>query len=160
LPHPKACGAASCRSPANAGDARDRAACTAPVGRAEPAGCTSTYPDTATQARRTAGTEPDLHRHLLAHALLAPMVLREAGSAQPDPLFEQIPRRHTDKSAYVNDRALPAPLTAHWAQTAQRFGLLGGVVADTDGVDRLRAITREADRIERVPRAPGSNRRT
>lgn len=195
------------------------------------AGCASAYPDEATQAWRTAGTESDLRRHMLSHALLAPnphnrqpwvadltqpgriglvcdgerllpetdpfgrqiligcgafielaviaaaergvavdvqlfpdgapaadalprgtrvatLQLRDPGSAQPDPLFAQIARRHTNKGAYAADRALPASLTSQWAQTAQRFGLASGVVADADGMNRLRAITREAYEIE------------
>lgn len=79
---------------------------------------------------------------------VALLQLREAGSARPDPLFAQITRRHTNKAAYANDRPLPAALTAQWAQTAQRFGLAGGVVADAPGMSRLRAITREAYEIE------------
>lgn len=81
---------------------------------------------------------------------VAVLQLREAGSAGPDPLFAQIPRRHTNKTAYASDRALPAQLTAQWAQTAQRFGLVSGVVADAGGTERLRAITREAYEIESV----------
>lgn len=79
---------------------------------------------------------------------VALLQLREAGSARPDPLFAQIPRRHTNKAAYANDRPLPVALTAQWVQTAQRFGLAGGVVADAPGMSRLRAITREAYEIE------------
>lgn len=79
---------------------------------------------------------------------VAVLQLREAGSARPDPLFAQIPQRHTNKTAYANDRALPAQLTVQWAQTAQRFGLASGVVANAGGMDRLRAITREAYEIE------------
>jgi hypothetical protein len=81
---------------------------------------------------------------------VAVLQLREPGSARPDPLFAQIPRRHTNKTAYANDRALPAQLTMQWAQTAHRFGLISGVVADAAGMDRLRAITREANEIESV----------
>lgn len=197
------------------------------------AGCSSTYPEGATQAWRTAGTETDLRRHMLAHALLAPnphnrqpwvadlrhpgriglvcdgerllpetdpfgrqiligcgafielaviaaaergvavdvqlfpdgapapdalprgtrvavLHLRESGSARPDPLFAQIPKRHTNKNVYVANRPLPAQLISLWAQTAQRFGLTSGVVADASGMDRLRAITREAYEIENV----------
>lgn len=81
---------------------------------------------------------------------VAVLQLRQTGSAQPDPLFAQIPRRHTNKTAYANDRELPAQLTAQWAQTAQRFGLTSGVVTDAGGKERLRAITREANEIESV----------
>jgi len=197
------------------------------------AGCASSYPEEATQAWRAAGTETDLRRHMLAHALLAPnphnrqpwmadltqpgriglicdgerllpetdpfgrqiligcgafielaviaaaergvavdvqlfpdgapaadalprgarvavLQLRESGSANPDPLFAHIPYRHTNKNAYATDRAIPAQLTSQWMQTAQRFGLTSGLVADTGGMDRLRSITREAYQIESV----------
>ena len=43
---------------------------------------------------------------------------------------------------------MPAELTAQWGQTARRFGLASGVVADPSGMARLRAITREAYEIE------------
>jgi hypothetical protein len=79
---------------------------------------------------------------------VAVLQLRGAGSAPPDPLFAQIPHRHTLKAAYANDRALPAALTAQWVQTAQRYGLVGGVVAGGDGLARLRTVTREAYEIE------------
>jgi hypothetical protein len=79
---------------------------------------------------------------------VAVLQLREAGSARPDPLFAYVARRHTNKAAYANDRALPAQLAAQWAQTAQRFGLASGVVADAGGMGRLRTITREAYEIE------------
>lgn len=68
---------------------------------------------------------------------VAVLQLREMGSAQPDPLFAQISRRHTNKTAYANDRALPAQLTAQWDQTARRFGLVSEVVADAGSMDRL-----------------------
>lgn len=196
-------------------------------------GCSSTYPEAATQAWHAATAETDVRRHMLAHALLAPnphnrqpwiadlsqpgrigllcdgqrllpetdpfgrqiligcgafielaviaaaergvavqvqafpdgapapdalpqgtrvalLQLGEAGSARPDPLFAQIPLRRTNKAAYANDRALPAPLAGQWAQTARRFGLASGVVLDADGMDRLRVITREAQQIETV----------
>lgn len=197
------------------------------------AGCALEYPDEATQAWRTAGTETDLRRHMLAHALLAPnphnrqpwiadlrqpgcislvcndaqllpqtdpfgrqivigcgafielavmaaaergvavevqlfpdgapaadalprntrvalLQLRNPGSARPDPLFAQIPLRHTNKNVYENERRLPAELIAQWMQIAQRFGLASGVVDSSTAMERLRAITREAYEIESV----------
>lgn len=81
---------------------------------------------------------------------VAVLHLRESGSAEPDPLFAQIPKRHTNKNAYAADRPLPAQLMSQWTQTAQRFGLTSGVEADPGGMDRLRAITREAYEIESV----------
>lgn len=81
---------------------------------------------------------------------VAVLQLREPGSAQPDPLFAQIARRHTNKSAYASGRAVPEPLAAQWSLTAQRFGLASGRVTDAGGMERLRAITREAYEIECV----------
>lgn len=81
---------------------------------------------------------------------VATLHLRAPGSAKPDPLFAQIPHRRTNKNAYAADRAIPAPLTSQWAQTTQRLGLMGGLVTDAGGRDRLRAITREANEIESV----------
>lgn len=81
---------------------------------------------------------------------VATLQLRGADSARPDPLFAQIPNRHTNKNAYAADRALPVQLTAQWTQTAKGFGLVSGVVAEAGGMDRLRSITREAYEIENL----------
>lgn len=79
---------------------------------------------------------------------VATLVLGEPGSAPADPLFAQIVRRHTRKSAYANDRALPPTLVGNWAETASRFGLHSGLVTGAAAMDPIRRITREAYEIE------------
>lgn len=79
---------------------------------------------------------------------VATLVLGEAGSASADPLFAQIVRRHTRKTAYANDRALPEALVRSWDETASRFGLRSGVAAGAAAMDPIRRITREAYEIE------------
>ena len=79
---------------------------------------------------------------------VATLVLGEPGSAPADPLFAQIVRRHTRKSAYANDRALPPTLVGNWAETASRFGLRSGLVSGAAAMDPIRRITREAYEIE------------
>lgn len=89
-----------------------------------------------------AGAPDDLA--LPAGTRVATLRLGAAGSAQPDPLFAAVPRRRTNKTAYANDRALPAPLLADWATTASRHGLRSGVVAGAAAMAPVRTITREA----------------
>jgi hypothetical protein len=79
---------------------------------------------------------------------VATLFLGDQGSAPADPLFAQIVRRHTRKSAYANDRALPDTLVRNWVETASRFGLRSGVASDAAAMDPIRRITREAYEIE------------
>ena len=79
---------------------------------------------------------------------IATLVLGEPGSAAADPLFAQIVRRHTRKSAYANDRALPESLLRNWGETATRFGLRTGAATGAAAMDPIRKITREAYEIE------------
>jgi hypothetical protein len=95
------------------------------------------FPDGAPDGERL----PPGHR-------VAVLRLRGPGSARPDPLFAQIPRRHTAKSVYAAERALPDGLAERWIRTARDFGLTAGVISDAPGMNRLRAITREAHEIE------------
>ena len=81
---------------------------------------------------------------------VATLTLGPAGSAATDPLFAQIVRRHTQKSAYANDRPLPAALPAAWVATAQALGLRAGLVTADASMTNLRRITREAYEIECV----------
>lgn len=81
---------------------------------------------------------------------VATLVLGEPGSAQADPLFAQIVRRHTRKTAYANDRALPDALLRSWDETAGRFGLRSGVATGAAAMDPIRRITREAYEIESI----------
>jgi hypothetical protein len=79
---------------------------------------------------------------------VATLVLGEPGSAPADPLFAQIVRRHTRKTAYANDRPLPEAMARSWAETATRFGLRSGVASGKVAMDPIRRITREAYEIE------------
>ena len=79
---------------------------------------------------------------------VATLVLGEPGSATAEPLFAQITRRHTRKSVYASDRAVPETLVSSWAETATRFGLVSGVATGTAAMDPIRKITREAFEIE------------
>ncbi len=76
--------------------------------------------------------------------------LGPAGSAPADPLFAQIPRRHTNKTAYADGRPLPPELVDAWAETARGAGLRSGVVTEPATIASLRQITREAFEIECV----------
>ena len=87
-------------------------------------------------------------RELPKGSRVATLVLGEPGSAPADPLFAQIVRRHTRKSAYANDRALPETLLRSWDETATRFGLRSGVATGAAAMDPIRRITREAYEIE------------
>jgi hypothetical protein len=85
---------------------------------------------------------------LPAGARVATLTLGADGSAKPDPLFAQIARRHTRKTAYDSSRALPDTLPAAWTATAQAFGLRAGLVTGEAAMAPLRKITREAFEIE------------
>ncbi|MBU3739231.1 MAG: twin-arginine translocation pathway signal protein [Rhodoferax sp.] len=79
---------------------------------------------------------------------VATLVLGEPGSAPADALFAQISRRHTRKTAYAMDRALPEALVRNWGETAAGFGLRSGVASGAAAMDPIRRITREAYEIE------------
>jgi len=81
---------------------------------------------------------------------VATLTLGEPGSAKADPLFAQIVRRHTRKTAYAPGRALPEVLVAGWGEAARAFGLRGGVVTGDAAMDPIRRITREAYEIEAI----------
>ena len=87
-------------------------------------------------------------RELPKGSRVATLVLGEPGSAPADPLFAQIVRRHTRKSAYASDRALPETLLRSWDEMATRFGLRIGVATGAAAMDPIRRITREAYEIE------------
>lgn len=89
--------------------------------------------------------EPDAHE-LPGGRAVARLVLHP-GAAR-DPLFAQLRRRHTHKGAYDSTRAVaPADWAALVARAGER-GVPGGAVSAPAHVDALRAITREAYRIE------------
>ena len=106
-------------------------------------------------AQRGLGVQVDLFpegapaaNKLPAGARVATLTLGADGSAKPDPLFAQIARRHTRKTAYDSSRALPDTLPAAWTATAQAFGLRAGLVTGEAAIAPLRKITREAFEIE------------
>jgi len=78
---------------------------------------------------------------------VATLILGEPGSTPTDPLFAQIVRRHTRKTAYASDRMVPEALAQNWAETASRLSLRSGVAAGA-AMDPIRRITREAYEIE------------
>lgn len=89
-------------------------------------------------------------RALPAGTRVARLRLGRPGEARPDALFAHIERRHTNKSAYANDRPLDPALLQAWAGTAARFGLRSGVVHEPARLAGLRRIAREAYEIECV----------
>lgn len=95
-----------------------------------------------------AGSPAD--RELPKGSRVATLVLGEPGSAPADPLFGQIVRRHTRKTAYANDRPLPEALVRSWSETATRLGLRSGVASGAAAMDPIRRITREAYEIETI----------
>ena len=106
-------------------------------------------------AQRGLGVQVDLFpegapaaNKLPAGTRVATLTLGADGSAKPDPLFAQIARRHTRKTAYDSSRALPDTLPATWTATAQAFGLRAGLVTGEAAMAPLRKITREAFEIE------------
>ena len=87
-------------------------------------------------------------RSLPAGTVVATLTPGPAGSAQRDPLYAAIARRHTAKGAYAEGRALPEALTSAWVETARRHGLQAGTVTKPEPLAALRRITREAYEIE------------
>jgi len=79
---------------------------------------------------------------------VATLTLGAPGSAGPDPLFAQITRRHTEKTAYSSDRTLPVALPDAWVQTARTLGLRVGLKLGETAMAPIRRITREAYAIE------------
>ena len=82
-----------------------------------------------------------------AGTTVARLRLGARASAAPDPLFSHVRQRHTNKSAYADNRPLPRELSADWQSSAERFGLRFGVVGGAASAD-VRRITHEAYEIE------------
>lgn len=91
---------------------------------------------------------PPAANALPAGTRVATLRLGADGSAKPDPLFAQIPRRHTRKTAYDATRALPQALAGTWEATARSLGLQAGVVTGEAAMAPIRKIAREAYEIE------------
>lgn len=79
---------------------------------------------------------------------VATLTLGAPGSAAADPLFAEIVRRHTNKTAYANDRPVPAALAQAWADAASAAGLRAGLVTGDAAMAPIRRITRESFEIE------------
>ena len=79
---------------------------------------------------------------------VATLVLGAPGSARADPLFAQITRRHSAKTAYAEGRPLPDNLVQRWMETARAHGLQAGVVSAPAQVQALRRLTRQGYEIE------------
>lgn len=129
---------------------------TDPYGRQILIGC-GAFIELAVVAANERGVRVDVERFpageppadaLPGRTPVATLRLGPAGSAAPDPLFAQIPRRHTAKSAYADGRVLPGTLLASWDEVARRSGLQSGVVTDPAAMEPIRRITREAYEIE------------
>jgi hypothetical protein len=91
---------------------------------------------------------PPVANALPAGTRVATLTLSAGGSATPDPLFAQIPRRHTRKTAYDTTRALPQALAGTWEATARTLGLQAGFVTGEAAMAPIRKIAREAYEIE------------
>lgn len=76
--------------------------------------------------------------------VVARLLLQPDVSVASDPLFAQIVRRHTNKTAYHHGRAVPPAVWQQWQQTAAALGLKAGMVTDASRMQRLREITRMA----------------
>lgn len=79
---------------------------------------------------------------------IATLRLGAPGSVAADPLFAQIRRRHTAKTAYEEGRALPVALAAQWQATAQALGLQAGLVTGGEKLQALRRLARRGYEIE------------
>jgi hypothetical protein len=101
----------------------------------------------AVQVQAFPDGEPAVDR-LPGGRTIARLVLVQPGSATPDPLFAQVRRRHTHKGVYDNARAVPAALATQWLSSAQAHGLHAAVVDDTQRLQQLRTLTRQAYEIE------------
>ena len=91
--------------------------------------------------------EPGL-RELPANRVVARLVVERDANLPKDDLFAQIRRRHTNKSAFDNARAVPAPVWAAWRRGATDLGLLAGAITDASPMVQMRRITRESYQTE------------
>lgn len=87
-------------------------------------------------------------RELPGGRAIARLVLHEDAATPPDPLFAQIPRRHTHKGAYDETRPVTPAAWAALRKIPQASGLLAGQLNGTTEVQRVRTIARTAYEIE------------
>jgi hypothetical protein len=90
---------------------------------------------------------PDL-KTLPAGVAVARLILVKDASAQPDPLFTQIRRRHTNKSLYDSTKSISPEQWQALVSPAQAFGLIGSAVNERANIEQVRSITRRSFEIE------------
>lgn len=91
--------------------------------------------------------EPGL-RELPGGRAVARLVLERNAAVPRDPLFAQIQKRHTNKTAYDNDRRVPADVWQALQKTGAGVALVSGAVTDAAALKQLRKLTRESYEIE------------
>ncbi len=79
---------------------------------------------------------------------VARLALVPDANASRDPLFAQILRRHTNKSAYDPTRPVPASALQRFGASAREMGLLSGDIVDAASIDKVRKITRASFEVE------------
>ena len=91
--------------------------------------------------------EPGL-RELPGNRAVARLLVERDVALPKDPLFAQIRRRHTNKSAFDNTRAVPVPVWTGFQGVASDNGLLAGGITDAAPVSQVRRLTRESYETE------------
>jgi hypothetical protein len=91
--------------------------------------------------------EPGL-RELPTNRVVARLKVERDAALKKDPLFAQIRRRHTNKSAFDNTRTVPTPVWAALQRSATDQGLLAGAVTEAGPVAQVRRLTRESYETE------------
>lgn len=93
--------------------------------------------------------EPGL-RELPGGKVVARLVLSRDPAVQRDPLFAQIQKRHTNKTAYDNARTLPAAVLQALQMASAVTDQPRGAVTDASRMAQIRKLTRESYEIETV----------
>jgi hypothetical protein len=91
--------------------------------------------------------EPGL-RELPGSRVVARLQVERDAALAKDPLFAQIRRRHTNKSAFDNTRAVPPPVWAALQRAATDNGLLAGAITEAASMAQVRRLTRESYETE------------
>ena len=91
--------------------------------------------------------EPGL-RELPGNRAVARLSVERDVALLKDPLFVQIRRRHTNKSAFDNTRAVPVPVWTALQRAASENGLLSGAITEAASMAQVRRLTRESYETE------------
>jgi hypothetical protein len=91
--------------------------------------------------------EPGL-RELPGNRVVAQLRIERDANTAKDALFAQIRRRHTNKSAFDNARAVPAPVWAALQRASADNGLLAGAITEASPMAEVRRLTRESYETE------------